>query len=249
MIYLKTPTEIELIRRSCQIVVEAFRVVEEILRPGIKTKQIDREVERFILSRGARPAFKGYRGYPASTCISVDEEVVHGIPGSRILEEGQIVSVDIGVERAGYFGDGAKTFPIGAISEEKRRLIEVTRESLYRGIEKARVGNRLFDISNAIQTYVEAHGFSVVRELAGHGVGRDLWEDPQIPNFGPARKGPRLKRGMVLAIEPMVNLGSHEVKILEDDWTVVTVDGSPSAHFEHTVAITNQGPEILTLGL
>ncbi|MDZ7262743.1 MAG: type I methionyl aminopeptidase [candidate division KSB1 bacterium] len=249
MIYIRSSREIELIRKSCQIVVETFALVESLIRAGIKTSEIDSEIEKFIVSKGGRPAFKGFHGYPANACISIDNQVVHGIPGSRRLEAGQIVSVDIGVEREGYFGDGAKTFAVGKISEEKKRLMEVTRQALYRGIEAARVGNRLSDISHAIQETVERAGYSVVRELVGHGVGRQLHEEPQIPNFGKPHRGPRLKPGMVLAIEPMVNMGSYKVITKNDNWTVETWDGLPSAHFEHTVVVTEGEPDILTSGL
>jgi methionyl aminopeptidase len=250
MIVIKSPREIEQIRKSCQIVVDTFRLAEKMMEPGVATADIDREVDKFIRSRGARPAFKGYRGFPASVCISIDDEVVHGIPDKRRLKPGQIVSLDIGVEYENYFGDGAKTYVIGNIPERTRQLLKITQEALYKGIAVARVGNRLSDISHTIQTYVEQAGFSVVRDLVGHGVGRKLHEDPQIPNYGPPNQGPRLKAGMVLAIEPMVNMGGYEVFFDDDDkWTVRTADGMPSAHFEHTIAITQNGAEILTLGL
>ncbi|MDZ7263036.1 MAG: type I methionyl aminopeptidase, partial [candidate division KSB1 bacterium] len=250
MIVIKSPREIEQIRKSCQLVVETFRLAEKMMEPGVATAEIDREVDKFIRARGARPAFKGYRGFPASVCISIDDEVVHGIPDKRRLKPGQIVSLDIGVEYESYFGDGAKTYVIGSIPEQTRRLLKITQEALYKGIAVARVGNRLSDISHTIQTHVEQAGFSVVRDLVGHGVGRKLHEDPQIPNYGPPNQGPRLKVGMVLAIEPMVNMGGYEVFFDESDkWTVRTADGLPSAHFEHTIAITENGAEILTLGL
>lgn len=249
MIHIRSRREIELIRNSCQIVVEAFEIVESLIRPGIETKIIDNEVEKYIYSNGAKPAFKGYKGFPASSCISVENEVVHGIPGKRALKEGEIVSVDIGVECEGFFGDGAKTYAVGEISPEKKRLMKVTLEALNIGVIQARVGNRLSDISHAIQTTVEAADYSVVRDLVGHGIGRKLHEDPQIPNYGSPNSGPRLRPGMVLAIEPMVNMGDYKVNTTSDEWTIVTADGLPSAHFEHTVVVTNGGPEILTKGL
>jgi methionyl aminopeptidase len=249
MIIIKSPREIELIRKSCRIVVDTFEYIGKIIRPGIETIEIDRAVEKFIRSRNAKPAFKGYRGFPASVCISIDDEVVHGIPNKRKLKAGNIVSVDIGVEFQQYFGDGARTFIIGDIPEKTKRLLGITREALYRGIDAAVVGNRLSDISHSIQSYVEGAGFSVVRDLVGHGVGRKLHEDPQIPNYGPPHQGPRLKSGMVLAIEPMVNMGGYEVSFDDDKWTVRTIDGLPSAHFEHTIAITENGTDILTDGL
>jgi methionyl aminopeptidase len=250
MIIIKSHREIELVRKSCRIVVDTFDYIETIVGPGIETIEIDRAVENFIRSQGAKPAFKGYRGFPASVCVSIDDEVVHGIPSKRKLKAGQIVSVDIGVEFQHYFGDGAKTYVIGDIPERTRKLLRVTREALYKGIDAATVDNRLSDISNAIQRYVEQAGFSVVRDLVGHGVGRKLHEEPQIPNYGPPNRGPRLKPGMVLAIEPMVNMGGYEVSFDDDDkWTVRTIDGLPSAHFEHTVAITENGVDILTDGL
>ena len=249
MIIIKSPREIELIRKSCRIVVDTFEYIGKIIRPGIETIEIDRAVEKFIRSRNAKPAFKGYRGFPASVCISIDDEVVHGIPNRRRLKAGNIVSVDIGVEFQQYFGDGARTFIIGDIPEKTKRLLRITREALYKGIDAAVMGNRLSDISHSIQSYVEGAGFSVVRDLVGHGVGRKLHEDPQIPNYGPPHQGPRLKSGMVLAIEPMVNMGGYEVSFDDDKWTVRTIDGLPSAHFEHTIAITENGADILTDGL
>jgi methionyl aminopeptidase len=249
MIHLRSRRDIEKIRESCRFVVEAFEFVEQLIEPGITTAEIDREVDKFIRSRGGVPIFKGYSGFPASSCISVEDEVVHGIPGSRKLRAGELVSIDIGVLYNGWVGDGAKTYPVGKVSPEKERLMRVTREALYKGLAQAKVGNRLSDISHAVQEHVEAAGYSVVRELVGHGVGRKLHEEPQVPNFGPPGQGPRLRPGMVLAIEPMVNMGSHEVETAADRWTVRAIDGLPSAHFEHTIAITNGEPDILTEGL
>jgi methionyl aminopeptidase len=231
-----------------EIVGGAHERVREALKPGVTTAELDRLVEEYIREKGGTPAFKGYRGFPASVCASVNEEVVHGIPGSRTLEEGDIVGVDIGVRAGGFYADAAQTLPVGSVSKEAQDLLRVTRESLYQGIERARVGNRMGDVSHAIQEFVEKAGFSVVRSLVGHGIGRAMHEDPQVPNFGPAGKGPELKAGMALAIEPMVNIGRHEVEVLDDSWTVVTIDGSLSAHFEHTVAITDNGPVVLTEG-
>ncbi|HHM23630.1 MAG TPA: type I methionyl aminopeptidase [Bacteroidetes bacterium] len=239
----------EKIRESCKILVETFQHIRQFIRPGVKTIEIDREVERFIRSRGGKPSFKGFHDFPGSACISIDEEVVHGIPGERRLEEGQIVGVDIGVNYRGYYSDAAFTFAVGEISPEKLKLLRVTHEALYRGIEQAKAGNRLTDISHAIQAHAEAHGFSVVRELVGHGVGLDVWEPPQVPNYGAPGRGPKLVPGMVLALEPMVNMGTYEVLTESDGWTVVTRDGKPSAHFEHTIAITEEGTEILTEGI
>lgn len=246
VIIIKSSREIEHLKRSNAIVAEAFQALRMAIGPGVTTKELDQMVEKIILSRGALPAFKGYRGFPASLCVSINEEVVHGIPGQRKLREGDLVSLDVGVNLNGYFGDGAITLPIGEVDGEARRLLEVTERALYVGIEKAEVGNRLFDISYAIQAWVESHGFSVVRDFVGHGIGRDLHEEPQIPNFGTPHQGPRLERGMVFALEPMVNEGTYEVKILSDGWTVVTADGKRSAHFEHTIAITEKGAEILS---
>lgn len=249
MISIKSPKEIARIRESCRLVVQSFAIVEDIIRPGISTQEIDRAVVKFIRSKNARAAFKGFNGYPASTCISVEEQVVHGVPGTRILKDGEIVSVDIGIEKNGYYGDAAKTFSVGNISEDRKRLMEATKNALYKGIAAAIVGNRLSDISNAVQVYVEDKGFSVVRDLVGHGIGTKLHEPPQIPNYGKPHRGPRLKPGMTLSIEPMVNMGGYEVKTLDDEWTVITLDGLPSAHFEHTIVITDNEPEILTFGL
>jgi len=246
MITIKTQSEIERLRKSCRVVVEALQLAGSLIEPGLRTEIIDKEVEKFIRSKGARPAFKGFQGYPASVCVSIDDQVVHGIPGTRVLKEGEIVSIDVGVELDGYYGDAARTFAVGQVSEEKKRLMQVTRESLYKGIEAAVDGNRLYDISHAIQQHVEAAGFSVVRDLVGHGIGTSLHEPPQIPNYGQAHHGPRLKAGMVFAIEPMVNMGTWEVRTESDHWTVVTLDGLPSAHFEHDIVITNGKPEILT---
>ncbi|MFO7263088.1 MAG: type I methionyl aminopeptidase [Bacillaceae bacterium G1] len=247
MIILKTKEEIETIRQAGRIVALTLGEVAKAIRPGVKTKELDEIAEAFIRSQNARPSFKGYRGFPGSICVSVNEELVHGIPGERRLEEGDIVTLDIGVEVDGYHADSAWTYPVGTISEADRHLLEVTEQALYEGLKFAAPNNRLSDISHAIQTTVEAAGFSIVREYVGHGIGRNLHEEPQIPNYGPPNKGPRLKPGMVLAIEPMVNAGERYVKTLSDHWTVVTVDGSRCAHFEHTVAITETGCEILTI--
>jgi methionyl aminopeptidase len=249
MISVKSPKEIERIRESCRLVVQAFAIVEEIIQAGISTKEIDRAVSEFIRSEHARAAFKGFNGYPANTCISIEEQVVHGVPGNRILKEGEIVSVDIGVEKNGYYGDAAKTFAVGTISEDRQHLMKATHTALYKGIAAARPGNRLSDISHAIQRVVEGEGFSVVRDLVGHGIGTKLHEPPQIPNYGRPHHGPRLRQGLTLAIEPMVNMGGWEVQTLDDKWTVTTLDGLPSAHYEHTVAITDGEPDILTIGL
>ncbi|GAB4536896.1 MAG: type I methionyl aminopeptidase [Thermodesulfovibrionia bacterium] len=246
MIVLKSPDEIKRMAEACRIVAEVFDEIGRMIEPGITTKEIDRFVESFIISKKAYPAFKGYRGYPASVCISVNEEVVHGIPSSRRLKEGDIVSLDIGVYYKGFYGDGAVTFPIGEITESAERLLRVTEDALYKGIENAVIGKRVFDISYAIQSYVEGNGFSVVRNFVGHGIGRELHEEPQVPNFGKEGEGHPLMEGMTLAIEPMVNAGKSDVIILNDGWTAVTRDGSLSAHFEHTVAVTSNGPVILT---
>jgi methionyl aminopeptidase len=247
VIIIKSPREIEQMRRSNLIVAEVFQGLKKVIGPGISTQELDQITESIILLKGAVPAFKGYRGFPASLCISINEEIVHGIPSQRRLREGDIVSLDVGVNLNGYFGDGAITLPVGEVDQEARRLLEVTEKALSIGIEKAKLGNRLSDISYAIQSWVESQGFSVVRDFVGHGIGRDLHEEPQIPNFGSPHQGPRLEKGMVFALEPMVNEGTYEVKILSDGWTVVTADGKRSAHFEHTLVITDQGAEILSI--
>jgi methionyl aminopeptidase len=247
MVIIKSPREIEQLKRSNAMVAEVFEKLRGMIVPGITTRELDQVAEEFILLKGARPAFKGYRGFPATLCISINDEVVHGIPGQRRLKEGDIVSLDVGVNYIGYFGDAAITLPVGEVDPEAKRLLEVTKKALYIGIEKAKAGNRLFDISYAIQNWVESHGFSVVRDFVGHGIGRELHEEPQIPNFGTPHQGLRLEKGMVFALEPMVNEGTHEVRVLSDGWTVVTADGKRSAHFEHTIAITDDGAEILSI--
>jgi methionyl aminopeptidase len=247
MIIIKSSREIEQLKRSNAIVAEVFEKLKGMIHPGVTTKELDEVAEEYILLKGARPAFKGYRGFPATLCISINEEVVHGIPGQRQLKEGDIVSLDVGVNFVGYFGDAAITLPVGEIDPEAKRLLEVTEKALTIGIEKAKIGNRLFDISFAIQRWVESQGFSVVRDFVGHGIGRDLHEEPQVPNFGAPHQGPRLEKGMVFALEPMVNEGTYEVRVLSDGWTVVTADGKRSAHFEHTIAITDDGAEILSV--
>ncbi|NWG02695.1 MAG: type I methionyl aminopeptidase [Syntrophaceae bacterium] len=247
MIIIKSPREIEHLKRSNAIVAEVFDKLKGMIAPGVTTKELDQVAEEYILSKRGRPAFKGYRGFPATLCISINEEVVHGIPSQRRLKEGDLVSLDVGVNFLGYFGDAAITYPVGEVDAEAKRLLEVTEKALAMGIEKAKVGNRLFDISYAIQSWVESHGFSVVRDFVGHGIGKDLHEEPQIPNFGTPHQGPRLEKGMVFALEPMVNEGTYEVRVLSDGWTVVTADGKRSAHFEHTIAITEDGAEILSV--
>lgn len=246
MVILKSSWEIDLIRKSGRIVAEALARLTKLVEPGITTLELDRLAEEYILKRGAKPAFKGYRGYPYSLCASVNEQVVHALPSERKLKEGDIISLDLGSIVDGYYGDAAVTVPVGQVSDEANRLIAVTEESLRRAIDAVQPGRRLSDISHAVQAAVEAEGFSVVRLFVGHGIGRSLHEEPQIPNFGPPGHGPVLKTGMVLAIEPMVNAGSPDVMILEDRWTAVTCDGSLSAHFEHTVALTENGTEVLT---
>ena len=246
MVILKSSWEIDLIRKSGRIVAEALARLTKLVEPGITTLDLDRLAEEYILKRGAKPAFKGYRGYPYSLCASVNEQVVHALPSERKLKEGDIISLDLGSIVDGYYGDAAVTVPVGQVSDEANRLIAVTEESLRRAIDAVQPGRRLSDISHAVQAAVEAEGFSVVRLFVGHGIGRSLHEEPQIPNFGPPGHGPVLKTGMVLAIEPMVNAGSPDVMILEDRWTAVTCDGSLSAHFEHTLALTENGTEVLT---
>lgn len=246
MIYLKSPSEIAIIKKNGAILKRCFEAAAEMIKPGVKKEDIDRTIERIILAHKAKPAFKGFRGYPAATCISVNEEVVHGIPNGRALKDGDICGIDVGVCKDGYYADAARTYPVGTISDEGEVLLEVTREALERAIQQARVGNRLSDISHAVESYVVARGFSVVKSLVGHGIGRQMHEEPQVPNFGPPAQGPELRDGLVIAIEPMVNTGKSDVFTLPDGWTVVTADRSCSAHFEDTVAVTNEGPEILT---
>jgi len=246
MIIRKSVFEIDLMRIAGRIVAETHQVLAKAIRPGITTLELDKIAEDYIRSKGAFPSFLGYGGFPASICTSINEELVHGIPSNRVLKDGDIISIDIGAEYKGYHGDSAWTYAVGKISDEATRLLKVTEESLYKGLAMATPNNRLSDISNAIQEYVESHGYSIVREYVGHGIGENLHEDPQVPNFGPPNRGPRLKPGMALAIEPMVNAGQRYVKTLADNWTVVTQDRSLSAHFEHTIIITDTGHEILT---
>lgn len=246
MIIIKSPREIEKMRASGMIVAEIMEELQKMIAPGVTTAELDRAAARLIQENGARSAFMGYRGYPAHICVSVNEEVVHGIPGDRALAEGDVVSLDVGVEREGYYGDMARTVLVGSANGAKAQLVEVTRRALDDAVDMARAGNRLFDISHAIEHRAVSDGFSVVRDYVGHGIGTRLHEDPQIPNFGTPHTGPRLKCGMTLAVEAMVNTGTHAVKVLQDGWTVVTRDRKASAHFEDTIAITEEGPEILT---
>ncbi|MEO5969370.1 MAG: type I methionyl aminopeptidase [Bdellovibrionia bacterium] len=248
MITLKSERELVLMRKACRATAQILHEMTEMARPGMSTGELDRYAESRCKDLKVKPAFKGYHGFPATVCISVNDEVVHGIPSlKRILNDGDIVGLDFGVSVDGWFGDSAKTVVIGKCAPEVRQLVDVTAESLNQGIQECREGNRVFDIGHAVQNYVEKYGYGVVREFVGHGIGRALHEEPQVPNYGPKGKGVLLKVGMVLAIEPMINAGSHEVKVLKDGWTAVTVDHSLSAHFEHTVAITANGPEILTV--
>ncbi len=246
MIILKSQEEIDKMAEACLIVAMTLDYLKDMVKPGITTKDIERSADNFIRSNNAVSAFKGYRGYPASICTSVNSEVIHGIPSQRVLEEGDILGIDLGVYKNGFYGDAAHTFPVGKIHKDAERLLKVTEESLYLGIKNAREGNRVSDISCSVQNYAESNGFSVVRAFVGHGIGRNLHEDPQVPNFGIPGRGPRLKAGMTLAIEPMVNDGGHEVMILDDQWTAVTMDGGLSAHFEHTILVTPDEPKILT---
>ncbi|RME33369.1 MAG: type I methionyl aminopeptidase [Deltaproteobacteria bacterium] len=246
MIVLKTRRELDKMRVAGRMVAEILAILREKVRPGVTTLELDRLAEKECRKRKAVPAFKGYGGFPFSICASPNEKVVHGFPNDEPLAEGDILSIDFGVLYDGFYGDSAMTLAVGEISEERQRLLEVTERSLYSAIEQMRLGGRLGDVSHAVQACVEPEGFSVVREFVGHGIGRKLHEAPQVPNFGPAGQGPKLKAGMVLAIEPMINAGRAGVRILEDGWTAVTVDGRDSAHFEHTVALTDNGPEILT---
>ncbi|MBW6410400.1 type I methionyl aminopeptidase [Clostridium weizhouense] len=247
MIVIKNDNEIALMRKSGRIVAETLLLLEEKVKPGITTAELDRVAEEFITKHGAKPSFKGLYGFPSSLCISVNEQVVHGIPGRYELKDGDIVSVDCGAFIDGFHGDAARTFPVGEVTKQAQKLIDVTRKSFFEGIKFAKEGNRLSSISHEIQNYIEAAGFSVVRDFVGHGIGRKVHEDPEVPNFGIEGRGPKLVKGMVLAIEPMVNAGSYKVRTLRNGWTVVTVDGSVSAHYENTVAILPDGPEILTL--
>ncbi|MCI8538711.1 MAG: type I methionyl aminopeptidase [Oscillospiraceae bacterium] len=248
MIALKSPREIELMRRAGRITAGARALAGSLVRPGVTTHEIDKAVHRYITSHGAVPSFLNYNGFPASACISVNDEIIHGIPGSRKLVEGDIVSVDVGAYIGGFHGDCAATFPCGQVSEEAQRLIDVTRQSFWEGIKNARPGHRISDISHGVQAYVEANGFSVVREYVGHGVGAKLHEAPEVPNFGDPGKGVRLYKGMTIAVEPMVNAGGCDITTLKDGWTVKTKDGSLSAHYENTILITDGEPEILTAG-
>ncbi len=246
MIVLKSPQEIERMKVPCVMVAEVLALLSELVKPGVSTLSLNDLAEKEALRRGAKPAFKGYSGYPYTLCCSVNDQVVHGMPSNRPLQDGDIVSLDFGVFFDGFYGDAAVTLPVGTISENARKLLHVTEESLHAAIEAATPSNRLSDISYAVQGYVEARGFSVVRDFVGHGIGKDLHESPQVPNYGVPGRGVRLKPGMVLAIEPMINEKGPDVRVLDDGWTAVTCDGGLSAHFEHTVAITEHGPEILT---
>lgn len=247
MIAIKNSRELSMMREACIISARALKLAGEAVEPGVTTAELDRIVRRYIESQGAKPSFLGYGGFPASACISVNETVIHGIPDKRVIKAGDIVSIDVGAYFNGYHGDNAATFPAGDISPEAEGLLTATRESLYEGIAQATVGNRIGDIGAAVQRYVEMRGYSVVRQFVGHGVGTNLHEDPSVPNFGTPGRGQRLLPGMTLAIEPMINMGGPEVRILKDGWTTVTQDGKLSAHFEHTVAITQDGPVILTM--
>jgi methionyl aminopeptidase len=247
MIIIKNYNEITLMKKAGRIVGETLLLLENEVKPGVTTAQLDRMAEEFITKHGAKPSFKGLYGFPSSLCISVNEQVIHGFPGAYVLKDGDIVSIDCGAFFDGFHGDAARTFPVGNISVDAQKLIDITKESFFQGIKFAEEGNKLTDISYGIQSYVEAAGFSVVRDFVGHGIGRKVHEDPNVPNFGKPGRGPKLVEGMVLAIEPMINAGTHKVKTLKDGWTVVTTDSSLSAHYENTVAILSDGPEILTL--
>lgn len=246
MVYTRSNNEIEMISRSCQIVANTLEMISEFVVPGALLSDLDKKAENFIVSAGARPAFKGYMGFPSTLCISIEDAVVHGIPHDIELEEGQIVGIDCGAELNGYYGDHAKTFAVGNISSEKEKLMMITEESLNKGIEMAIPGNCVGDIGHAVQTHAESNGYSVVRELVGHGIGQNLHEEPQVPNYGRPKEGYKLHAGMCIAIEPMINLGKKEVYTSEDGWTILTVDGKASAHFEHTIAIMEDGPRILS---
>ena len=246
MISVKNSDQIKLMKEAGRITGEAILLAAEAIRPGVTTKQLDTIIRRHIESQGARPSFLGYGGFPGSACISINDQVIHGIPGPRVIDEGDIVKIDVGAFYKGFHGDSANTFPCGKISAEAQRLIDVTRESFWKGIEQAKPGNRIGDIGHAIQSYVEANGCSVVRRYVGHGVGEELHMEPDVPNFGPKGHGVRLYAGMTIAVEPMVNIGGPDVRELRDKWTVVTDDGSLSAHYEHSIAITNDGVIVLT---
>ena len=246
MIVIKSPEEIQRIGDACRIVAEALDVLRSAVTEGITTRELEQMTEDIIIKKGGTPAFKGYRGYPASLCTSVNDQVVHGIPSDTKLRDGDIISMDVGVCYKGFYGDAAITLPVGKINGETEDLLRITEESLYIGMDMAREGNRVSDISSAVQGHVEKNGYSVVREFVGHGIGKELHEEPQIPNFGPPGRGERLRSGMTLAIEPMVNAGGHQIRVLKDGWTAVTADGSLSAHYEHTVAITGEGIRVLT---
>lgn len=248
MITVKSSEELAIMRKACIITGDVLKFLEDKIKPGVTTKELDRLAEKFIRDRNAYPSFKGYRGYPATLCVSIDDEVVHGIPSDkRRLEEGSIVSIDVGAYFNGFHGDAARTFPVGKVSSEKLKLIEVTKQSFFEGIKFAKSGNRIGDIASAIQNYCESFGYSVVRALTGHGIGREMHEDPEVPNFGKAGHGVRLSANMTIAVEPMINLGRYEVDFLSDGWTVRTKDKLPSAHYENTIAITDGEAEILTL--
>ena len=246
MVYKRSENEIKMISKSCQIVADTIDMLSEFVVPGALISDLDKKAENFITSLGARPAFKGYMGFPSTLCISIEDAVVHGIPGDIELKEGQIVGIDCGAELNGYYGDHAKTFSVGKISSEKKQLMKITEESLYKGIEKAVPGNYVGDIGYAVQTHAESNGFSVVRELVGHGIGQNLHEEPQVPNYGTPSQGYKLHAGMCIAIEPMINLGGREIYTAKDGWTILTADGKASAHFEHTIAILEDGPKILS---
>ena len=247
MVFKRSVDEIEMISKSCQIVADTIDMITEFVVPGCIVSDLDKKAENYIKSRGARPAFKGYMGFPSTLCVSIEDAVVHGIPGEIELEEGQIVGIDCGAELNGFYGDHAKTFAVGNVSEDKKNLMTITEESLYKGIEKATPGNTVGDIGYAVQTHAESNGYSVVRELVGHGIGESLHEEPQVPNYGSPRQGYKLHAGMCIAIEPMINLGSREIYTDKDGWTILTADGKASAHFEHTIAILEDGPQILSM--
>ncbi len=246
MIHIRSAKEVDIMRQAGRIVRDTLNMLEDHIKPGVETILLDQLAEEFIRKNGAIPGFKGLYGFPATLCISVEDEVVHGIPGKRVLKEGEIIGIDCGTIVDGYYGDHARSFPVGNVSSESKQLMKVTQECLYKGIEQAKLGNRIGDISNAVQTHAEKHDYGVVTELVGHGIGSKLHEDPQIPNFGKKGTGPKIKEGMCFAIEPMINMGTPEVFTKSDQWTISTADGKPSAHFEHTITITKNGAEILT---